>query len=155
MSERISVKAVINDGNNKVDSITGFFYYIPIIGNKETNYICESYDIALIVGLGRKYEGVNSSFGKYACRMLEIKSLWADNDKGIISEGAVTVKEVANYNYESIKEDYYFVPYIDKKRTKFICESYDSALIIGLGEKYDNEGSKFYKFATRMLGCVL
>lgn len=144
MSERISVKAVINDGNNKVDSITGFFYYIPIIGNKETNYICESYDIALIVGLGRKYEGVNSNFGKYACRMLEIKSLWADNDKGIISEGAVTVKE-----------EYYFVPYIDKKRTKFRCESYDSALIIGLGEKYANEGSKFYKFATRMLGCVL
>ena len=73
----IEVKIVGNYGKNKVESIAEDKYYMPIVDGRELNLIAETYDIALILGLQYKYCGRCSQFAKFACRMLNIPSLWA------------------------------------------------------------------------------
>ena len=63
----------IKTKNNK-----GELYFVPVIDGKEYSWIGETEDIAMLIGLGIKYEGLNSQFCKNACRMLKIKSAWAD-----------------------------------------------------------------------------
>lgn len=52
--------------------------YHPVIGGKKQNVCAESADVALILGLQIKYDGRNSQFATMACRMLGIKSKWAE-----------------------------------------------------------------------------
>lgn len=81
----IIVKAK-NNLHNKKPSMKWFaelpddeIVYTPIVDGKELNCIAETADIALLVGLGYKYDGgFNSRFAQMACRMLKIKSVYAE-----------------------------------------------------------------------------
>ena len=67
--KRDTGRVKINDGND---------YFVPVVDGTELNSIAETYDVALLLGLERKYAGLNSQFCKNACRMLGIKSAWAE-----------------------------------------------------------------------------
>jgi hypothetical protein len=71
----ITVKAK-NNFNNEIPSFSGDQYYVPVVDGKESNQCAETEDVALLLGLGIKYDGVNSQFAKMACRMLNIKTCW-------------------------------------------------------------------------------
>jgi len=73
----IEIKEVKNIGKQKIDSIEGDFYYIPIVNGVEGCYVAETYDIALLLGLQIKYDRTNSQFARMACRMLNIDSEWS------------------------------------------------------------------------------
>lgn len=53
------------------------YYYYPIVDGKEYSSIGETEDVAMLIGLSIKYEGLNGQFTKYATRMLGIKSEWS------------------------------------------------------------------------------
>lgn len=74
----VEVKEIGNYGKNKIDSIKTESYFKPVVNGKELNMIAESYDIAILLGLERKYCGLNSQFTKFACRMLGITSAWSE-----------------------------------------------------------------------------
>ena len=78
MENEITIKEVLNQGRNRIESIKEDIYYIPVINGKEQSVIGESYEIAYLLGLGIKYDGINSQFIKFACRMLKINSEWAE-----------------------------------------------------------------------------
>ena len=65
----ITTKPVIYDGKT---------HYKPVVDGKPLNMIAETEDIAIILALGHKYDGINSKFGTMACRMLNIKSVWSE-----------------------------------------------------------------------------
>lgn len=80
----VEVKAV-NNLHNKKPSMKWFpelpddeVVYKTIVDGKELNFIAETADIALLVGLGYKYDGANSRFATMACRMLKIKSVYME-----------------------------------------------------------------------------
>ena len=73
----IEVKAVGNYGKNKIVSIKKDTYFRPIINGKECSHVAETEDMALLIGLGIKYDGLNSQFPTMAARMLRIESTWA------------------------------------------------------------------------------
>lgn len=52
--------------------------YVPVVNGEELHYMAETEDIALLLGLGFKYDGESSRFAKMACRMLNIKSVWSE-----------------------------------------------------------------------------
>jgi len=56
----------------------GDIHYYPIVDGKKYNHAGETEEIAYLIGLGIKYDGLNSQFVKMACRMLGIKSVWAE-----------------------------------------------------------------------------
>lgn len=66
-----------NVGRNKIKSIKSIVYFVPVVDGKEYNHIAESEDVAMLIGLGIKYDGINSQFVTMACRMLKIESEWA------------------------------------------------------------------------------
>ena len=72
----IEIKARNNTGRNKIDSL-GEMYFVPVVDGKEYSYAAETEDIAMLLGLQIKYQGLNSQFAKNACRMLGIDSNWA------------------------------------------------------------------------------
>jgi hypothetical protein len=74
----IEVKEIGNYGKNKIDSIETESYFKPILNGVELNVIAETHDIALLLGLERKYCGLNNQFARFACRMLCIKSAWSE-----------------------------------------------------------------------------
>ena len=74
----IEVKAKNNKGRNRIESINSDIYFVPVVNGKEYSYVAETEDIAMILGLQIKYDGLNSQFAKHACRMLCIKSNWAE-----------------------------------------------------------------------------
>ena len=53
-------------------------WYSPVIGGKKSSKIGETPDIAMLIGLGEKYDGRNSQFEKMAIRILKIDSVWAE-----------------------------------------------------------------------------
>ncbi|MDH4318572.1 MAG: hypothetical protein OEV64_09305 [Desulfobulbaceae bacterium] len=57
--------------------LPGILYH-PVIDGEKQNVCAESADVALLLGLQIKYDGRNSQFTKMACRMLGIKSKWAE-----------------------------------------------------------------------------
>ena len=71
-------KTISNTGRNKIDSIENDIYFVPVIDGKEYSHVAETVDIAILIGLGIKYDGMNSQFAKNACRMLKIDSKWAE-----------------------------------------------------------------------------
>ena len=56
----------------------GSTWYSPVVKGEKCSCISETYDVALLLGLQIKYEGMNSQFTKNACRMLRIDSAWAE-----------------------------------------------------------------------------
>lgn len=58
--------------------IEGKTYYYPIIGGKSYSQIAETHDMAALLALGIKYDGVNSQFAKMAARMLNIETQWRE-----------------------------------------------------------------------------
>lgn len=77
----IEIKTCFNrknkNGERRTDLIDADEYYTPIVDGKEYSHMAETQDIAYLIGLGIKYDGINSQFVKMACRMLNIKSNWA------------------------------------------------------------------------------
>ncbi len=76
----IEIKAKNNRVNKNLEYITGAGdqVYAPVVDGKELNSLAETPDIALLIGLGYKYDGINSQFATMACRMLKIKSVYAE-----------------------------------------------------------------------------
>lgn len=74
----VEAKEVGNYGKNKIESIKTESYFKPVLNGKELNMIAETHDIAILLGLERKYCGINSQFTRFACRMLCIKSAWSE-----------------------------------------------------------------------------
>ena len=74
----IEVREIHNTGINKVGIIGGDTYFTPVVDGKEYSHIAETSDIAMLLGLQIKYDGLNSQFCKNACRMLRIESNWAE-----------------------------------------------------------------------------
>ena len=76
-NDSITIKEIGNYGRNKVQGFPDP-YYKPMIGAKEINVIAETEDIAYLLALNHKYLGPNDRFTKYACRILNIKSVWRE-----------------------------------------------------------------------------
>lgn len=68
---KIEVKEKFDYKNQKSE-------YYPVIDNKEYSYVGDTGDVAILLALGIKYEGLSSRFAVYACRMLNIDSVWAE-----------------------------------------------------------------------------
>ena len=73
----IEVLAKNNVGSNRIQSIPGDVYYVPVVDGKEYSHAAETEDMAMLIGLGIKHDGLNSQFPKMAARMLGIDSNWA------------------------------------------------------------------------------
>lgn len=57
----------------------GDYYYAPVVDGREYSCLAETEDMALLLGLGIKYDGgVDTKFPKMAARMLKIDSVWGD-----------------------------------------------------------------------------
>jgi hypothetical protein len=74
----IEVRAKNNTGRNRISSIGGELYFVPVIDGKEYSHVAETEDMAILIGLGIKYDGLNTQFPKMAARMLGLSSNWAD-----------------------------------------------------------------------------
>jgi len=74
----IEIHSKHNRGKNHIPSIEGDVYYLPVVDGKEYSYIAETEDVAMLLALQIKHEGLNSQFCKNACRMLNIDSAWAE-----------------------------------------------------------------------------
>lgn len=74
----IEVREKKNNGFNKSIFGVGDIYFVAVVDGKEYSYIAETYEIAYLLGLQIKYDGLNSQFCKNACRMLGIQSAWAE-----------------------------------------------------------------------------
>ena len=74
----IQIKCKSNTGRNKIKSIDNDVYFTPVVDGKEYSHVGETSDVAMLIGLGIKYDGLNSQFAKNACRMLKIDSNWTE-----------------------------------------------------------------------------
>lgn len=70
----ITTKAVKNPGFKDLPEVL----FSPVVDGKELSCCAETEDMAIILGLGQKYDGDNSQFAKMAARMLGIDTKWAD-----------------------------------------------------------------------------
>ena len=69
---------ILATGQRMVEIIEGDFFFCPVVDGKEYTHCAETEDVAMLIGLAIKYDGLNSQFPKMACRMLGIKSNWAE-----------------------------------------------------------------------------
>ena len=69
----VEVKEYQNVGRNRLRNIAGDVYYVPIVDGKEYFHIGETEEVAYLIGLSIKYEGLSGEFARYACRMLGIE----------------------------------------------------------------------------------
>ncbi len=67
-----------NSGQAYIQAIEGNFYYVPVVDGKVQSMAAETEEVAMLLGLQVKYDGLNSQFCKFACRMLGIDSAWAE-----------------------------------------------------------------------------
>ena len=74
----IEIRAKNNIGSGRIHSIEGDLYFVPVVDGKEYSHAAESEDMAMLIGLGIKYDGLNTKFPTMAARMLGIKSNWTD-----------------------------------------------------------------------------
>lgn len=72
----IEVRAKNNTGRNRITTIEGELYFVPVIDGKEYSHCAETEDMAMLIGIGIKYDGLNSQFPKMAARMLGIETAW-------------------------------------------------------------------------------
>ena len=72
----IEAKEVPNSGRNKILSIDEPTYWVPVVDGKEYSHVAETQEMALLLGLGLKFEGLNTKFAGYAGKMLGIRSAW-------------------------------------------------------------------------------
>jgi len=56
----------------------GDTYFVPVVDGVELSCAAETWEMAMLIGLGRKFDGTNSHFAYYAGRMLGIKSAWTE-----------------------------------------------------------------------------
>ncbi|MFA6066916.1 MAG: hypothetical protein WC707_07070 [Candidatus Babeliaceae bacterium] len=56
----------------------GDTYFVPVVDGVELSYMAETWEMAMLIGLGRKLDGINTRFPEYAGRMLGIKSAWTE-----------------------------------------------------------------------------
>lgn len=73
----IEIKARNNTGKNRIAAIDSDMVFTPIVDGQEVSSVGETPEIAMLIGIGYKYDGPNSQFAKMACRMLNIESIWA------------------------------------------------------------------------------
>ena len=73
----IEIKRHINAGKDK-HFPTGEYHYSPVVDGKEYSQIAETEDMAMLIGIGIKYDGINTRFPQMAARMLRINSEWAE-----------------------------------------------------------------------------
>tara|TARA_B110001450_G_C17184262_1_gene304692 strand:+ start:152 stop:370 length:219 start_codon:yes stop_codon:yes gene_type:complete len=69
VSPEITIRKVKHQGDE---------WYSPVIGEKKISKVGETPDIAMLIGLGEKYDGLNSQFVTIATRILNIESAWAE-----------------------------------------------------------------------------
>jgi hypothetical protein len=69
----IEVIAVNNPGIDSLPEVC----FKPVVDGQKLNSIADSQDVAYLLGLEYKYQGLNSQFARFACRMLGIESQWA------------------------------------------------------------------------------
>lgn len=74
--QMIEIKAKNNTGRGKIEGYPDV-YFVPVVDGKEYTCCAETEDVAMLLGLQIKHEGMNSQFAKNACRMLGINSAWA------------------------------------------------------------------------------
>jgi hypothetical protein len=60
------------------ETIKGETWFYPVIEGEKQNVCAESEDMAMLLGLGIKYDGYNTKFPKMAAKMLGIGSVWAE-----------------------------------------------------------------------------
>ena len=70
----ITVKQVENPGFDDLPQVL----FSPVVDGKTLNCCAETFDVALLLGIGHKYDGRNSQFAKMACRMLGIDTKWCE-----------------------------------------------------------------------------
>ena len=73
----IEIRAKNNQGRRRISSIKGDLYFVPVVDGKEFNRPAETEDMALLIGLGLKYDGLNTQFPRMAARMLGIDTVWS------------------------------------------------------------------------------
>lgn len=73
----IEVRAKNNTGRARISSIEGDLYFVPVVDGKEYSHCAETEDMAMLIGLGIKYDGLNTQFPKMAARMLGMNVIWA------------------------------------------------------------------------------
>lgn len=68
-------KSNIRKGKKYFNSeLYGDTYFVPVVDGFELSNVAETWEMAMLIGLERKFEGYNNQFAKYAGRMLGIKS---------------------------------------------------------------------------------
>ena len=69
------------DINDNIEITTtmhgGEVWYKYILNGKESNKIAETSEVAFLLALEEKYDGINSQFTKFATRMLNIPTAWS------------------------------------------------------------------------------
>ena len=72
-------KSNVRKGERYIKSDSyGDTYFIPVVDGKELSGVAETWEMAMLIGLGHKFDGNNSHFAYYAGRMLGIKSAWTE-----------------------------------------------------------------------------
>jgi hypothetical protein len=56
----------------------GDTYFVPVVDGVELSCMAETWEMAMLIGLGSQLDGNNSHFAYYAGRMLNIKSAWTE-----------------------------------------------------------------------------
>jgi hypothetical protein len=78
MIEIIEKKNLKNGQKYIMDESYGDTYFVPVVDGIELSSAAETWEMAILIGLGRKFDGNNSHFAYYAGRMLGIKSAWTE-----------------------------------------------------------------------------
>lgn len=56
----------------------GETYFVPVIDGKKSSCVAETWEMAMLIGIGIKLDRRDSQFPCYAARMLKIDSRWAE-----------------------------------------------------------------------------
>jgi len=77
-SHMIIVKKVLFEGNTLQESLNGPCSFKPVVDGKEYNFSAETEDLAMIIGLVIKHNGINDVCvaTKMIARMLNMKTVW-------------------------------------------------------------------------------
>lgn len=70
----VEVREVPNAGRYKMMTLDQDTYWVAIVDGREYRHVSETPEMALLVGLGIKFD--DAHFSKHAGRMLGIDSVW-------------------------------------------------------------------------------
>lgn len=76
-SERPMSIEIIKETDHRLTGMPSVLYR-PYVGGKALSCLAETEDIAMLLAIGHKYDGRNSQFAKFACRMLRLPTVWVE-----------------------------------------------------------------------------